>query len=72
MAYITHWTCIGCEETHHSVRPRSDMCFNCKAETNKEKHNEYFEAIDALTMEERVRKLEEFVYSHSHSREGRY
>lgn len=65
MAYITNWRCNICRESIRSSRPTSGICGKCKKEKDDRDHREHFGALDALTIEERLRKIEEWQYEHS-------
>jgi hypothetical protein len=59
------WTCEKCNESFRSRRPDSRICSNCTKAKKEEEKKKHFEALDSLTIEERIRKLEEFAYEHS-------
>lgn len=60
MAYITTNTCFVCGITFQGVK--SNECGACAQLRIDREKREHFGALDALTLEERIRKLEEWVY----------
>lgn len=47
-----------------SGRPAPRICGECSAKERDQKRREHFGALDALTLEERVRKIEEWIYAY--------
>jgi hypothetical protein len=67
MAYITDWTCTKCKKSQHSSVPKNRVCHDCKTKEEDRKRREYFGSLDALTIEERIRNIEEYIYEHKNS-----
>jgi len=64
MAYVTDWTCRKCRKPQYSAVPRDYTCSACEMEKKDRDRREYFGRIDALTVEERLREVEEWIYEH--------
>ena len=60
--------CPQCENTYTPMfadgSTASSGCPFCNEEAAAKKHREYFEKIDAQSMEERVRHIEEWIYNY--------
>ena len=65
MAFVTNWTCRVCHKAQHSAEPRNYTCHSCEKEKRDRERREHFGALDACTIEERLRKIEEWQYEHS-------
>ena len=76
MAYVCDWTCKVCRKDFHTAVPDDYTCCDCDKKVADRKRREYFGKLDALTIEERIREIEEWIYEHSHdglaSREIRF
>jgi len=66
MARLENWVCMECQTTQYSSVPKNRVCSKCKAKGNEQKEREYFQHIDSLTIEERLREIEKWIYNHSH------
>ena len=68
MAYNTVITCTACGENKNvivpSSGPRTSRCHDCEAAYNAEQRANYFAELDNLTLEERVRRIEEWIYEY--------
>jgi hypothetical protein len=66
MAYVDYWTCLKCGGSKHSVVPSDYICSLCTQTERERKRREHFGTLDACSIAERLRKVEEWQYSHSH------
>ncbi len=68
MAVIVDCTCIKCRKRWRgatgSGMPAPTLCGECEKEEKDIERREYFGALDGLTLEERVRKIEEWIYNY--------
>jgi len=68
MAYTTLGYCIKCKREFTTVvtseRPTPNICNNCQAEESEIEKEVYFIQLNKLSLEERVRKIEEWIYSY--------
>lgn len=63
MALIRTIKCIKCGKTNY-IYNNGEVCYECGyIETKKQKDN-YFRLLDELSMEDRVRKIEEWIYDY--------
>lgn len=62
MAFITSNKCRTCESRWEGVS--SDECGECHNKRVDMERRQYFGALDVLTIEERIRKIEEWIYNH--------
>lgn len=61
MAYITTNRCITCGHTWQGIGGSTE-CTECYSSRIGREKREYFGALDALTIEERIRRIEEWIY----------
>jgi len=68
MAYITTMFCKVCKETKQTAigagQSTPMICCSCAEKIADEKRRLHFHGLDGLTIEERLRKLEEWVYNY--------
>jgi hypothetical protein len=67
MAILTTITCIICGETKQETRSSSDYskeCTECKRSALDRAEREWKAGREGLTLEERIRDLENFMYHH--------
>jgi len=62
MAYLEVWNCCNCLITAYSERPKDGLCKVCNKEAEDKKYKEHFSILDALTIEQRLRLIEEWQY----------
>lgn len=67
MAYVTNWVCRVCRKSQHSAVPKNLTCYDCKKKDDDRKRKEHFMRLDAFTIEERIREIEEWIYEHRNS-----
>jgi hypothetical protein len=60
MLFNTQYCYDCCKETGHY----NGKCGQCAAKENEKKHREHFAALDSMTLEERIRRLEKIDYNH--------
>ena len=48
--------------------PDSKMCPACAKDAIQKERKRHFKELDSMSIEERLRKLEEFQYDHSHDK----
>ena len=60
------YTCKVCKQdkTEYVEHFHDHICSECKKELVDNERREYFEALDKLSMEERLRKIEEWIYDY--------
>ncbi len=72
MAYVISIYCRGCntskQVTVGSGNPLPDLCHKCAKEKADEAEREHFHGLDGLTIEERIRRVEKWIYNHKHSK----
>jgi len=64
MAYVTNWNCKKCGKHQHSSEPTHGMCYDCNTAMKDRERREYFGRLNALTLEERIREIEEWIHDH--------
>lgn len=68
MALCTRITCTRChqpsDEWHGSGDYPPDLCRRCRAANADGTRQSHFAELDALTIEARVRKIEEWIYDY--------
>ncbi len=68
MAVLSGITCERCGATTHvnhssgSAPPK--ICNHCRAKEDISKRDQHFKELDALTTEERLRRIEEWIYNY--------
>ena len=77
MAIITEYICTQCGEHEEAAiasgAPIPSLCYKCQEQENDRKRREYFHGLDGLTIEERIRRIEEWIYDYKPSnRDVRY
>lgn len=76
MAYLRYIKCKGCGNERqvavNSGMPTPDLCNECQKKNNDIKRRTYFHGLDGLTIEERLRKIEEWIYDYEPYREPRF
>lgn len=68
MAILKTIHCITCGQTKQearSISDYSDRCYQCMGEEKNRKEREWKSGREGLTIEERLRDLENFMYHHS-------
>lgn len=66
MVLLINETCIRCGNVRQ-VDAKVRICNECLSFEEHEKHREHFERIDKMTLEERVRDIEEWIYQLSNT-----
>jgi hypothetical protein len=67
MAILRRITCLNCGETKEECRSSSDysvLCQTCKRDEKDKKEREWKAGREGLTLEERIRDIEHFMYHH--------
>ena len=76
MALLVGGICNKCkkpfEDLIGSGEATPNICPTCKNDEKMKKDKEYFDELDNLTVKERIRRLEEWIYNHKQSREIRF
>ncbi len=65
MAILEMIYCSSCRQKKMETRSPQDystVCNECREAKRKKERNKHFEELDALTAEERLRKVEEWIY----------
>ena len=62
MAYNYHYRCIRCHKETYGPRDRT-MCYICEDALRQEGKDKHLEELQQQSIEERVQRLEEFVYN---------
>lgn len=70
MVCLTQRHCFACDKDYSCDINDYSGCPHCKAVEEEQKRKEYFASLDALPLEERVRKIEEWIYNHGRVRHG--
>ena len=69
MAFMRPCMCSKCNQSFTGVcasgGPLPTECNKCAFERENKKRTEYFDKLDKLSIEERIRKIEEFIYVNS-------
>ena len=69
MAFMRPCVCSNCNQTFTGMcpsgGPQPTECNKCISERENKKRTEYFDELDKLSIEERIRKIEEFIYVNS-------
>lgn len=66
MAYCEHWVCSNCGQEVFSDIPRDRICHKCKEEIEEKERIAHFRILDNTSIEERLRRIEEWIYDHTH------
>ena len=68
MAYQTTITCIECHKNKQVIvgggNSPSLVCHECQSAKDAERREKYFAELDKLPLEERIRKIEEWIYEY--------
>lgn len=68
MAYIDTIFCTRCQERRQVLcsanKALPSLCDRCKQLEEDEKYKKHCEHLDSLTIEERVRKIENWIYNY--------
>lgn len=76
MAYLIWIICKKCgKESQVAVNsgmPAPSLCDECQQKDINKKRREYFHGLDGLTIEERLRRIEEWIYDYKPYKEPRY
>lgn len=67
MAYLTTITCLECGENKTVAVSAGEFvthCGECRDKEEQLRRVNYFAELDKLTLEERVRKIEEWIYEY--------
>jgi len=67
MAVAVQETCIKCANTFTDYRSgglttRNITCPDCRRKEDQAKEDMHFATLDSLTIEERIRRIEEWIY----------
>ena len=70
MAFVTNFICHDCGKNVHGVAAQygPDLCGDCIKIRNDIHRRQHFQGLDGLTLEERVRKIEEHLYERSRTK----
>ncbi len=63
MALVTTRNCITCHESFAAVNEQTE-CNNCKASAAQALREKHFNDLDNLSVEERLRRIEEWIYNY--------
>lgn len=80
MAYNTVIVCLACDKeknvTVSSGGLSPNICKDCRAAKEKDAKQKHFEELDQMTLEQRIRRIEEILYDkpwkHTHSQLMRF
>jgi hypothetical protein len=64
MIHLRDQTCQGCHKTK-LMNVRKIYCADCTVKGFNNDHKEHFDNLDKLTLEERIRKIEEWQHNFS-------
>ena len=68
MAYNVTITCIRCKKNKNVIVSSGSgaplVCGDCTKKEREELRDKYFAGLDKLSMEERVRRIEEWIYDY--------
>lgn len=68
MAYQTMIFCTECSQSKQAIasadNPAPIVCSECRIRIESERREKYFAELDKLTVEERIRKIEEWIYNY--------
>ena len=65
MVCLVRRRCSECKEEYNStIDDLENLCLDCKMEIEGSKREKHFRELDKLTLEERVRKIEEWIYDY--------
>ena len=62
MAYISDMQCSECKEIKRQVITGDSMCSDCRRKTASKQRRMHLGSLSALTVEERIRRIEEQLY----------
>ena len=63
MAYVSICFCEKCHKTWQGIKSNNrNICIDCLEEERREQKILYFEGLNGLTVEERLRKIEEWIF----------
>ena len=69
MAFMQPCMCSKCNQSFTGMCPSGGTspteCDKCVSERENKERTEYFDKLDKLSIEERIRKIEEFIYINS-------
>jgi hypothetical protein len=76
MALQVNGFCHKCEKSFTTLigsgQPHPIICPTCEQIKEDKKKEEYFAVLDSLTIEQRLRKVEEWIYNYKPYREVRF
>lgn len=68
MAVVVPYHCIKCHKTGRiavgSGEPAPSLCSECSAKEKDMKRREHFAGLEGLALEERIRRIEEWIYDY--------
>ena len=67
MAYVQEGICSRCKKSKmiiSSARQFNTICNDCLAEKAERKRERHFAILDNMTLEERVRRIEQWIYNY--------
>ena len=74
MAVVVYCVCLKCGKCWRkavgSGRPAPTICPECDKKEKDQKRREHFHGLDGLSLEERIRKIEEWIYDYRPSKTG--
>lgn len=66
MALLVEEPCMRCGSIK-LLNAADGICSECRSFERHEEHREHFEKIDQMTLEERVREIEEWIFEFEHT-----
>ena len=76
MAHFTQGKCNKCgnkfQTMVNSGMSAPDLCDECQKEKEDIQRREYFHGLDGLTIEERLRRIEEWIYDYKPYKKPRF
>lgn len=73
MAYIANFVCIKCGKPKQEAAASGtypNVCASCNSEEKNKKEREWKAGREGLTIEERIKDLEHFMYHHGEHYKG--
>lgn len=63
MALVTNFLCSVCNQDKYEVVTYDRICLECRANESKKAERMHFAALKGLTVEERLEKIEKWIYN---------
>ena len=64
MAYYQHYTCKQCGSARYEVLHEDRICQQCRKKNEEEDKANHFLELSKLPLDQRIRRIEEWVYAH--------